>query len=207
MSRQSLWCAQALLVFFCCSAAWPSLAQSPRLSPLVPVLAHPAGAPQASVANRQTAVAQLNYQDLSLNQNGLLMGQVLDPQGKPIASAKVWLLDGVGQPTAAQTDRSGRFAYQQVKPGVYYLQTGNQVRVCRVWTHRAAPPKSLASLLMVADESTVRAQMGPPTMLNSFVQRSKKFFAHPAGMVTAGVLLATPIAIAASDDDDPPATP
>lgn len=145
-------------------------------------------------------------QDLALSKEGLFEGQLLGAEGQPIAGGKVWLANAKLRPVAAVTDAQGRFAYRGLKRGVYCLQAGESLRVCRVWDHKAAPPKSLGALMIVADEAAVRGQSGPPPMLNTFVQRSKKFFSHPVGMVTLGAAIATPIVLSASDDD-PPASP
>ncbi|MCA9241914.1 MAG: carboxypeptidase regulatory-like domain-containing protein [Planctomycetales bacterium] len=158
----------------------------------------------APLADRELLGAPpLKCENVALSPEGLLVGQVIDAQGRPLAEASVWLASAAGKPVEARSDASGRFAYKQLRGGVYYLGAGETVRMCRVWTHRAAPPRSLRQVMLVTDEKVVRGQMGPPPLLNGFVQKSKKFFAHPVGMVALGAAIATPIAIVAAKDDDP----
>ncbi len=177
-------------------------------APGVSLAAVPSNGPSQSLLQPPVALPPLKCEDVSLSREGLLSGQMLNAQGAPIAGANVWLIGSSSEPVAARTNQEGRFAYKGVRGGVYYLNAGESVRMCRVWTEQAAPPKSLSGMLMVAEEPAVRAQMGPPPLVNGFVQKSKRFFAHPVGMVALGAAIAVPIAIVASQgDDDPPATP
>ena len=185
----------------------PCFAKRTVASLVALMLAMPTPVLSAAESTPAAKAAPIVCQDLALSKAGLLQGQVLNPQGQPIADAKVWLGGSKGEPVAAGTDAQGRFAYKGLTRGVYYLQAGDALRVCRVWRHDAAPPKSIGGLLIVADEQAVRGQMGPPPLLNSFVSKSKKFFSHPVGMLTLGAAIATPIVLAATDDDDPPASP
>lgn len=163
----------------------------------------PANAAIPSTERQAPAAPPLKCENVALSSTGLLVGQVIDAQGKPLANAPVWLANADGEPVSARTDAAGRFAYKQLRGGVYYLAAGESIRMCRVWTNRAAPPKSLQQVMLVTDEKVVRGQMDPPPLLNGFVKKSKKFFAHPVGMVTLGAAIAAPIAIIATDDDDP----
>lgn len=161
-----------------------------------------AAARQPAAANEQRR-EKIECSDVALTKEGELFGQLTNGDSKPIAGAKVWLLDGRREPVSAHTNESGRFGFKQLRPGVYSVQTGDAARVCRVWNAKSAPPKSISGVLLVADEGAVRGQFGPPPLLNGFVQHSKKFFAHPVGMVAIGAAIAAPIAIIAADDDDP----
>ncbi|TWT66743.1 hypothetical protein Pla123a_46310 [Posidoniimonas polymericola] len=144
--------------------------------------------------------------DVALAKGGVLSGRVVDPNGQPVANGPVWLAATNQKPIAARTDAAGRFAFQNLPRGVFCLQAGDDLRVCRVWDEKAAPPKSLSGVLMVADGAAVRGQSSPPPMLNQFVQGAKRFFTRPIGVITLGAAIATPIVLSA-DNDDPPASP
>lgn len=155
---------------------------------------------------REAASPAPECHDIALGQGGVLAGKVVDASGRPVADGPVWLGSPNREPIAARTDASGRFAFQNLPRGVFYLQAGEELQVCRVWEAKAAPPKAQAGLLIVADSDAVRGQMNPPPLLSKFVQGTKRFFTRPIGVLTIGAAIATPIALAA-DDDDPPASP
>lgn len=139
--------------------------------------------------------------DVALPPSGTLGGQLVDHAGRPITHGNVWLVDGRRKPIAAVTDAQGVYAFPKVSGGVYSLHAGDALQVCRVWPATAAPPKALSGVLLVANQDAVRAQHSAPPLVNGMVQGAKQFFASPAGMVAVGAAIATPIAIAATDDD------
>ena len=155
------------------------------------------GEPPASASPK----AALKPVDVALAGDGLLHGQVLNAAGKPLPNASVALFGRDGKPVVAKTNQHGAFAYKGVKGGVYGLQSGETLRVCRVWAPKTAPPKAAKAVMLVADAKTVRGQHGPPPHINEAVKRSKRLLANP--LVVAGVVgtaIAVPVAIANDDD-------
>lgn len=138
--------------------------------------------------------------DVALTAEGLLAGQVVDAQGAAVEEAVVLLYGAEGKPVVTKTNALGQFAYRGVGSGVYYLESGDQVRLTRVWPREIAPPSSQAGVLLVADRDAVRGQYGPPEGANSFVRRAKRVMTNPlavAGIVATAV--AIPVAVHNAD--------
>lgn len=95
--------------------------------------------------------------DISLHEGGLLVGQVVNPQGKTLESVEVAIVSGGKQLARAKTDELGRFAMKGLVAGSYALATtGAQLQV-RAWSQETAPPKSAIGALLV-EGTTVRGQ-------------------------------------------------
>ncbi len=134
--------------------------------------------------------------DIRLDRQGRLLGQLLDPAGIPIADADVVLMrSGNKGANRVRTDRSGRFAFEQVGTGTGELTAANSTRSLRLWGHDTAPPLSLPEVLMISGEDEILRGQRPLGTL---------FGCQP---VMLGVLLAAAIAIplAIHDAGDRPA--
>ncbi|MEM9187291.1 MAG: carboxypeptidase-like regulatory domain-containing protein [Planctomycetota bacterium] len=139
--------------------------------------------------------------DIVLSPKGWLTGQVVDAQGKPMAGAEVLLYGADGKPVVAAANERGRFAYRGVAGGVYYLQSGNDVRIARVWPSGVAPPRAQSGVLLVSKPDTVRGQYGPPRGLNAAAKRLKKTMTNPLAVsAMIGTAVAIPVAVHNSDD-------
>jgi hypothetical protein len=111
--------------------------------------------------------------DLVLGTDGMLVGQVVTPEGQPIDAAMVYLLDATGHPLATvMGDAQGRFAVRGVPTGVYQLAAGDRLSIYRCWTGGAAPPVAQTGALLTTSSDAVRAQWtsGP---LNALVCKTK----------------------------------
>ena len=114
-----------------------------------------AAAPAAAV---QEAPAKVT--DVMLHADNLLAGQLVDPQGAPLAGAKVTVSQGnwtVGETT---TTAEGVFAVRHLRSGVYTVDAGGTQGVYRVWTANTAPPAAKPAILMVQGEAA-RGQFVP----------------------------------------------
>lgn len=140
--------------------------------------------------------------DVRLDARGGLSGQVLTPQGQPIANAAVAVADAP-QPVVTTTNENGRFRLADMRGGVHQLQVGGHVQTCRVWTAQAAPPSAVPQLLVVQDSQVALAQhCGSPVACG--LAGCKNALANPlivGGLVAAAI--AIPVAIHNADDDDP----
>ena len=121
--------------------------------------------PQAALAAGPRAQAKegppsISISDVALGPQGTLYGAVVDPQGAPVAATPVALLCGKGVVGVAKTDPQGRFAFSNLKRGVYGVGAAGVVRACRVWAPRTAPPSANEGLLIVSDGRLVRGR-GP----------------------------------------------
>ncbi len=144
----------------------------------------------ASAADVQpTAGQQMAVVDVSLTQDNLLQGQLVDSAGAPKAKAQMTLASGGEVVTRGVTNEKGFFALQVDKGGVYALSDGQTSALVRAWTSQAAPPSANTGVLMVSGQDVSRANLGNGN-LGTVIG-----WAAVIGIVTA-------VIIAASDDDD-----
>ena len=96
--------------------------------------------------------------DVELREGGVLLGQVVDQHGLPLADAQVTLLDGNRQLATTRTDRRGFFVFRALRGGVYGIAAAGGVGVYRVWAPGTAPPSVQPAALLVAGVDLVRGQ-------------------------------------------------
>ncbi len=133
--------------------------------------------------------------DVALREGGVLIGQVVDQQGLPVAKSVVSVRYANQEVVRTTTDAYGVFAAKGLRGGQYQLITDKGAMNCRLWATDTAPPAAKNSALVVAGSDVVRAQHAG----SGWVTWIK---AHPymtAGFV--GTAIAVPL-VAASDDWD-----
>jgi len=189
--RSCAWAAIAVLVFQpqCLLAAEPSVVPCSATAPLARAL---------------TVV------DVALQADGVLHGQIVDKQGRPLVAAEVQIQSAAtDKPWRSQTDAQGRFQFTGLSGANYSLQVGPQTQLLRVWAAGTAPPSATSGVLMVQDSDVILAQNCGSPVCGSAVKKAKHPLANPwiiGGLVAAAI--AIPVAIHnADDDDDDPATP
>lgn len=152
--------------------------------------------PQAALAanHRATNVAV----DVALQNGGVLLGQVVDPQGRALAGVPVSLRYQDQDIATTKTGDEGYFAISGVPHGgVYQIAAGEGHGVFRLWTPGAAPPTVQPGALVVAGSNTTRAQY------NGF-SGVRNFLSNPwviAGIIATAV--AVPVAIHNAGGDEP----
>ena len=116
--------------------------------------------PQTLVAGQSTQSSRQGVQisDVSLRTGGVLVGQVVDVQGKSLQNAPVAVVFGEKTIAQTKTDRNGRFVVRNLRGGVHQIKAGTGSTNCRFWTAKAAPPASRTAALIVSDGSIVRGQ-------------------------------------------------
>lgn len=97
--------------------------------------------------------------DVELRDGGVLLGQLVDPQGIAKAGESVILLDGAEKLAEAQTDADGRFAFRGLRGGVYQLTAAEGIGAYRLWAPGTAPPSAQAGALVVAGEDLIRGNL------------------------------------------------
>jgi len=100
--------------------------------------------------------------DVALADGGLLIGQVVDPQGSALPKVPVSLRNGNRQIAAAETDANGQFAVRGIPGGVYQAVAAGGHATFRLWAPGTAPPSSRRSLLLIAGQRAVRGQCSEP---------------------------------------------
>lgn len=134
--------------------------------------------------------------DIALSKGGLFVGQVVDAQGVAQAKSEVSIRYQGKEVVRTTTDKNGVFAAKGLRGGQYEVVAANHSAPVRMWASKTAPPSARGAAMIVTGSQTANAQFGGGGFM-SWVQ------AHPmivTGCVVAAV--ATPIAIAAADDDD-----
>lgn len=133
--------------------------------------------------------------DVALQEDGVLLGQVVNPQGVPVPDAAVRISDGKQQLGLAKTNQDGYFAFKGLKGGLYQMQAADGSGMFRLWAARTAPPSAQKGALLVSGQDLARGQMGP---------RLRTWMQNPWVVGGAiGAAIAVPVAIVASDDDGP----
>ena len=95
--------------------------------------------------------------DVTLHEAGLLIGQLVDSQGRPMPRQDVTLSSATRALATTKTDALGRYAIKGLSRGVYRLSASGVTVPVRVWDQASAPPKASFAALIVAG-STVRGQ-------------------------------------------------
>jgi hypothetical protein len=143
--------------------------------------------PQSIAA--ETATPAPKTTDIALMEDGVLLGQIVDTQGKPVVGAPVSLRYQDKELVTTKSGKEGVFAIKGVRGGVYQVATTDGQGVFRAWTANTAPPAAQQSALVVSGSNVVRGQNGTPSGPRSFL-------ANP--VVIAGVVataVAVPVAV------------
>jgi hypothetical protein len=151
--------------------------------------------PSSALAARPVETAAVT--DIALRPGGVLVGQVVDPQGQAKVGSPVAIEMAGKEVARTTTDENGVFAAQGLRGGVYQIKTTEGISACRLWAADTAPPAARPAALVVAGKDLVRGQFGPMHAWKEWVK------AHPyitAGTVVAAI--ATPLALVDDDWDN-----
>lgn len=139
--------------------------------------------------------------DVELGYGGLLVGRLLDGNGRPLSGAEVTVACGNKSLANTHTDAEGVFAVSNLRGGVHAVVTTENMQVCRLWAPGTAPPQAPKSIDLVSDTSVARGQYGPPPG-NRFIRSAKVWATNP--FIVGGVVAAAiAIPVALSDNDGP----
>ena len=149
--------------------------------------------PQVGIVSAADVQAEASRQmvivDVSLTQDNLFRGQLVNREGAPKAKTQMTLASEGQVVARGATDAQGFFALKVEKGGMYVLSDGETSALVRAWTSQAAPPSANNGVLMVSDPDVTRANLGGGG-LGSIIG-----IAAIVGIVTA-------VVVAAADDDD-----
>ncbi|MCA9261143.1 MAG: carboxypeptidase regulatory-like domain-containing protein, partial [Planctomycetales bacterium] len=135
-------------------AAWASLG-SLLAQPLATAQTLP---PVATTAASTQKVRQaLMVNDVALDANGGLAGQVPGVHGMPLAGVDIVVNNGRAS-HAAVSDAKGRFYVSDLQGGAYRVESMGQVQMCRVWKPGTAPQAAKTGLLIVQDAQLALGQ-------------------------------------------------
>ncbi|MDG2380264.1 MAG: carboxypeptidase-like regulatory domain-containing protein [Pirellulaceae bacterium] len=99
-------------------------------------------APQANVS-----------QDVRLDSQGRLRGQLVDRQGKPLPNSLVILQARGKQLSQVQTNHQGDFSFDGLRGGIYQVAGADAGGIYRVWTPNSAPPACKDAVLLVSGDA------------------------------------------------------
>ena len=95
--------------------------------------------------------------DVTLDDTGRFVGQVVDAQGQSRDGVLVVLRQGHRELARTMTDARGHFAMTGIPAGLYQLDAGSTRAVYRVWTAESAPPQARhQAVLVVKTDPLVR---------------------------------------------------
>jgi hypothetical protein len=155
----------------------------------VAILAAQSEAADVSAGNR--------IADIMLHDGGIMMGVLVDANGKSVAQQDVLLKQGNQVVAAAKSNAAGQFAVRGLRGGVYQIEAGNQRSLVRAWTAQTAPPAASQAIQLVTGDQVVRGQLIPGVEVDGGgISWSE---AAGIGLGTAGVI----IGIIALNDDGP----
>jgi hypothetical protein len=100
--------------------------------------------------------------DVALTDGGVLVGQVVDPQGAALRKAPVSLFQRDREIARTLTDHQGYFAVRGLRGGVYQIAAAQGHGIFRVWTPGTAPPSCQQGALLIAGDPTFRGQCSGP---------------------------------------------
>lgn len=158
-------------------------------------------APPERQTGPSSAPPQARIPDISLGQEGMLCGKVVNAQGVPVSKAEIGIYQSNKMVAKVLSGEHGDFSVTGLRPGVYQLiVSANQGVTVRLWEKRTAPPAACPKLLVVVNYDTVRGQrrIGELLPLDNTTL-------VVGGMVAAAI--AIPIAVANSTDDTEPVSP
>jgi hypothetical protein len=166
-----------------------SLASTGLLIPQAALAAPPATHPIAGDTMTLDAPPSVTVIDVALGDGGVLRGQVVDPQGMPLAGTAVYLRQQQQQVGATLTNTSGSFVLTGLHGGIYQAEAAQGQGTYRLWAPRTAPPAAKSAAMIVAGSNTLRGQGGG----------ARSWLASPwilAGLV--GAAITVPIALSNS---------
>lgn len=133
--------------------------------------------------------------DVALQDGGVLLGQVVTPEGRPVPQTIVTVESGQQVLGVVKTDEMGRFAIKGLSGGVYRMTAANGTGTYRLWSPRTAPPGAQQAMLIVAGQDVTRGQT-----------RIGQWLRNP-WVIGGGIAAAIAIPIAVAEHEEGPASP
>ncbi|MGB9688215.1 carboxypeptidase-like regulatory domain-containing protein [Thermogutta sp.] len=136
--------------------------------------------------------------DVALHDGGVLLGQVVTPEGRPIPQTTVAVENGQQQLLGVvKTDDNGRFAIKGLSGGVYRLSAANGTGTYRLWSPRTAPPGAQQATLIVAGQDISRGQA---------LSRIGQWMRNP-WIVGGAIATAIAVPVAVAEHEEGPSSP
>jgi len=169
---------------------------------LVAVAAVGIGLPSATWAAESAAKPAVV--DVALRDGGVLVGQVVNPQGAAMEGAPVTLRYQNENVVTTKTGKEGYFAVKGVRGGTHEIVTTSGHGIYRLWAAGTAPPAAQPGALVVAGQDVTLGQQCPPDGNAGTASGLKRFLTNP--LVIGGVVataIAVPIAVSNNHHHSP----
>ncbi len=127
--------------------------------------------PERRVANSTSTAGVPPVLDIRLGHDGTLGGLVRDELGRPRPNTVVMVFRDRQVVACARTDVRGTYRVTGLRGGVYRIQAGKQVSVCRLWSAATAPPQAGQRLDIDTSRVLARGQSGEDGDRNDAVHR------------------------------------
>lgn len=156
---------------------------------------------------------QIRSVDIALSKGGVLSGQVVNTEGRPLAGEAVVLKSNGKEIARCESGKDGSFQVAALKGGTVEVAAVGVAGNCRLWAPGTAPPAAQTGLLVVAPGEAVRGQHSCDSVGCGSTVRGGGVRGHGGGLlglmidhplVTAGAVgAAIAIPLAVSNDDSP----
>ena len=141
--------------------------------------------------------------------NGMLLGEVRDQQGRQLAGRQVRVFFQGNEVASTTSGANGTFRISGIREGVHEVHCCNQVANVRVWPRETAPPQSDAVVVIVCDEyaAPVARQVAAPRPAGRGGFLVRAFATYPVAttaLLAAGIGTAIAVPIATSQSPSSP---
>jgi hypothetical protein len=115
---------------------------------------------QAATADIPAAVqpAAPAVLDVALADGGRMQGQVVDPQGQPVAKTSVAVLHDGKEVALTTTDSEGNFTISGLRSGQHVIVAGDDGKLVRMWSQNTAPPSANSRVMITKGQQIARGQ-------------------------------------------------
>lgn len=117
-------------------------------------------AANADTIAENTEQQKIKIRDVKLKDGGVLTGQLLNPQGGPMADVEIQVITDQKVVASAMTQAEGKFSINGLRGGNYVIGAKTARASVRLWAPGTEPPAATDGALLVAPGRTVRGSFG-----------------------------------------------
>jgi len=137
--------------------------------------------------------------------NGMLVGEVRDQQGRRLAGRQVRVLFQGAEVASTTSGADGTFRVSGIREGVHEVRCCNQITNVRVWPRETAPPQSASAVVIVCDEyAPVARQVAAPRRAGFLGNAFATYPIATTALIAAGIGTAIAVPIATSQKPGSP---
>ena len=137
--------------------------------------------------------------DIALQEGGILVGRLANPNGKPLDQQKIVVRQNQQVVAEVTTGKNGQFVVKGLRGGIYQIASQRGAGNFRAWANNTAPPSAKQFAFLVENDGVVRGQFG---MMSPGNFPSANFTVGEWLGITLGAAGLVVGTIALIDDDD-----